>query len=94
MGDRYFLTVVCPDCGEVEEEVYYAPTCGFKTHKCHVCHEIIDLEKYSGISEEDASNRALFEEVAKNPDLAKQMDESPELMMQMIDQFKNKEVNQ
>jgi endogenous inhibitor of DNA gyrase (YacG/DUF329 family) len=56
MGDRYFLTVKCPKCGQVDNEVYYAPTCDFTTHKCK-CGQIIDLEEYSGISYEEASNR-------------------------------------
>ena len=50
MGDRYFLTVKCPKCGLSEEDIYYAPTCGFKTHTCRCGHEV-DLEEYTGISE-------------------------------------------
>jgi len=60
MGDRYILTVECPKCGTVDDSVYYAPTCGFTTYRCH-CGLVIDLEKYSGISYEDASNRAEIE---------------------------------
>ena len=63
MGDRYYLTVVCPTCGFTEKEVYYAPTCGFTKHKCKKCGKIINLEKYSGISYKDASNRDLMEAV-------------------------------
>lgn len=37
MGDRYELVRNCIYCGEVEEEVYYAPTCGFLTFKCQKC---------------------------------------------------------
>ena len=60
MGDRYILTVTCPKCGTVNNDVYYAPTCGFLTYKCN-CDNVIDLGKYSGISCEDASNRAEIE---------------------------------
>lgn len=56
MGDRYFLTIVCPKCDMMDNDVYYAPTCGFSTHKCIGCGEEIDLEKYTGIGYEDASN--------------------------------------
>lgn len=31
MGDRYFITVTCT-CGITKEDVYYAPTCGFKVY--------------------------------------------------------------
>ena len=50
MGDRYILTVACPVCGHKDGDVYFAPTCGFKTWKCQ-CGHIVDLEKYTGISE-------------------------------------------
>ena len=56
MGDRFFLTVHCPTCGLTEEEVYYAPTCGFTHWECPNCVTHVDLEKLSGISYEDASN--------------------------------------
>ena len=48
MGDRYTLSVKC-DCGFVDDDVWYAPTCGFLTWECPKCKKIIDLEKYSGI---------------------------------------------
>lgn len=25
MGDRYILTVTCPQCGRVDDDVYFAP---------------------------------------------------------------------
>lgn len=56
MGDRYILTVKCPKCGLVDDDVYYAPTCGFTEHKC-ACGSVIDLEEWTGISYEDCSNR-------------------------------------
>lgn len=56
VGDRYFLTVKCPSCDIVDENVYYAPTCGFVSHVCSGCGAHIDLAEYTGISYEDASN--------------------------------------
>jgi transposase-like protein len=63
MGDRYFLTVLCTNCGHTEYNVYYAPTCGFVDWKCPKCGDVVDLEKYSGISYEDASNRGMLEQL-------------------------------
>jgi hypothetical protein len=58
MGTRYFLhNVTCPKCGVTEYEVYYAPTCGISEWVCWCGHKI-DLEEYTGISYEDASNDA------------------------------------
>ena len=61
MGTRYFLGVVCPRCGAEEEDVWYAPTCGVKTFTCSHCGYVVDLEAYTGISEEEASNRLEIE---------------------------------
>ncbi len=36
MGTRYYFDVKC-ECGQVDKNVYYAPTCGFLTHKCSGC---------------------------------------------------------
>lgn len=55
MGLRYFISVICPKCGRIEDDVYYAPTCGFTDWKC-TCGEKVDLEKYTGIGAEEASN--------------------------------------
>jgi len=63
MGDRYFLTVICPKCKFIEEDVYYAPTCGFTKWKCPICKHKIDLEKYTGITKKDASNKEKLEKI-------------------------------
>ena len=63
MGDRYFLTVVCPECKAVNEDCYYAPTCDFLTHTCESCEHEIDLEEYTDISYEQASNRLAIEKL-------------------------------
>ena len=35
MGDRYQLgELKCPYCGETQEDVYYAESCGNTTHIC------------------------------------------------------------
>lgn len=57
MGDRYFLNVTCKECGFREDEVYYAPTCGLIDWECPECGTVVDLQKLTGISYEDASNR-------------------------------------
>ena len=56
MGDRYVLEITCPKCGFHDNECYYAPTCGFVDWNCGKCGYVVDLEKYTGISYEDASN--------------------------------------
>lgn len=56
MGDRYFLSIKCPECGHEDGDVYYAPTCGFTEWKCK-CGYVVDLEAHTGISFEDASNK-------------------------------------
>ncbi len=65
MGDRYFLTVTCPQCKHTEDEVYYAPTCGFTDWDCPKCGAKVDLEKMAGITYEDASNREEIKEIAE-----------------------------
>ena len=60
MGDRYFLTIKCSKCGVVDNDVYYAPTCGFTEYTCK-CGQILDLQKYTGISYEDASTQKKIE---------------------------------
>ena len=56
MGNRYILTVLCPECDAKHLDVYYAPTCDFTTFTCPGCDTVIDLAEYTGISAEDASN--------------------------------------
>ena len=55
MGTRYWISVTCHKCGFRDDEVYYAPTCGFIDWTCG-CGTVVDLEKRTGISYEDASN--------------------------------------
>jgi hypothetical protein len=63
MGDRYIITVVCPNCDTESEDVPFAPTCGFVDFTCPECGLVIDLEEYTGISYEEASNRAEIEAI-------------------------------
>ena len=38
MGDRTTIyDLKCAYCGTIQEEVYFAPSSGFKTHKCEKC---------------------------------------------------------
>jgi len=46
MGDRYILSMRCPKCGKLNEDVYYAPSCGFETFKCQKCG--VENEIYCG----------------------------------------------
>ena len=61
MGDRYILTVNCPKCGYEDDDVYYAPTCGIVDWECPKCGKVVDLEKLTGISYDDASNLGAIE---------------------------------
>ena len=56
MGDRWFITVECPQCSHVEGDVYFAPTCDFTYWTCSECGYVLDLEQYTGITVEGASN--------------------------------------
>ena len=56
MGTRYYIEVACPVCGYVDDNVYYAPTCGFVEWKCPKCNQVVDLGKYTGITYEEASS--------------------------------------
>lgn len=60
MGDRYFIELTCPECGEFDDMVYYAPTSDFTTWSC-ACGAEIDLEEETSISAKEASNRAEIE---------------------------------
>ena len=55
MGNRYFLEITCPKCGVHDDDVYYAPTCGFVAWTCK-CGHTIDLEAYTGMGYEEASS--------------------------------------
>ncbi len=65
MGDRYYIQVKCPKCSFLDNDVYYAPTCGFLDWICPKCNLKVDLEKYTGITYEEASNKDLIEEKIK-----------------------------
>lgn len=54
MGSRYILTVTCPKCGLVDDDVPYAPTSGFLDWKCR-CGHVVDLGAYSGIDAESTA---------------------------------------
>ncbi len=65
MGTRYYLEVTC-QCGHVEKDVYYAPTCGMMTWPCPLCGRVVDLEQLTGITPEMASNRKEIEKIVRS----------------------------
>jgi len=66
MGTRYFLELDCPSCKFHDDDVYYAPTCGFLTWTCPKCKTVVDLEKLTGITYEQASNRGELEQLCRD----------------------------
>lgn len=62
MGDRYIGEIKCPACGH-EDEYYYAPTCGFNEWICTKCDKVVNLEEYTGISKEEASNKDVIKDI-------------------------------
>ena len=42
MGTRWYLPVVCPDCG-FTDEAYFAPTCNITDWRCPKCGHVVDL---------------------------------------------------
>lgn len=58
MGTRYILTVTCPNCGFEDDDVPFAPTCGFVDWKCPQCSRVVNLVALTGITYEDASSAA------------------------------------
>jgi len=43
MGDRYVLSMDCPNCSFHDDEIYYAPSCEITTWVCHNCHHEFDI---------------------------------------------------
>ena len=37
MGTRWHLSLCCAFCGKENDDVYYAPTCGFLNFTCEYC---------------------------------------------------------
>jgi len=44
MGTRYFLTLACPYCAQINYDCYYAPTCDCTTWKCEHCGKEFDIK--------------------------------------------------
>lgn len=63
MGDRFLLQMTCPKCQFIDDDVYFAPTCGCVDWKCPECGEKVDLIKHTGITKEAASNREEIREI-------------------------------
>lgn len=64
MGDRYILTMICEKCGYIDNDVYFAPTCGFDRWTCR-CGNKVNLVKYTGITKKMASNKNVISEMIK-----------------------------
>lgn len=45
MGDRYIITVTCQKCSYIDNDVYYAPSCGFTQWTCPQCHSVYEIEE-------------------------------------------------
>ena len=69
MGNRYIIVVKCPKCGLVDDDVWFAPTCGYDEWICWRCTEIVDLYEYTGISYEDASNADELDKIVHDMNL-------------------------
>ena len=63
MGSRYILELECPECGAVDDEVYFAPTCGIDDWKCIKCGYKADLCKETGMTYEDCSNVDIISDI-------------------------------
>jgi phage FluMu protein Com len=61
MGDRYTLSVKCPGCGYEDDDVWYAPTCGYMAWQCPKCKKEVNLEEYSGIDAMGCANTSYGE---------------------------------
>ena len=64
MGTRYFLTVTCPKCGRVDDDVYYAPKCPCG-HVFVVSLITIGLEELTGISHDEPNNLAEVKKICR-----------------------------
>jgi len=79
MGERFYLDLKCAYCGKLNENVYYAPTCGIYKFQCCKCmstnfitydfnstklEEINKKDISRGIAEH--SNAELIKEVIRN----------------------------
>ena len=60
MGDRYELILNCAHCGETNNDIWYAPTCGSFTFECEKCKKenfitsIHTVKKLEELTYEDA----------------------------------------
>lgn len=43
MGGRYTMSLPCAMCGEMDRDVWYAPSSGFDTFKCEHCGTVNEI---------------------------------------------------
>jgi hypothetical protein len=43
MGNRYTMTLPCAKCGEMNIDIWYAPSSGFDNFKCKSCGTVNDI---------------------------------------------------
>lgn len=59
MGDRITLIRDCIYCGHANDDIYFAPTCGFLTFKCEKCKKEnfittdLEVKKIKNVTERD-----------------------------------------
>ena len=70
MGARYFLSVHCPQCDKVNEDVYFAPTSGLNTHLCTGCDKVFwigdDFRAHRGAVEIDMRRHSTWGDEFEN----------------------------
>ncbi len=64
MGTRYVLELKCEKCGRVDDDVYFAPTCGFVEWTCE-CGHTVNLYDNTGITYEESSNVDIINDIIK-----------------------------
>ena len=62
MGDRYELELHCAYCNELNEDVWYAPTCGFNTFTCSNCKKTNFIKDFKAVKTDDITADDLFDD--------------------------------
>ena len=46
MGDRYIIQLSCAYCGKLNEDIYYAESCGSTKFVCEFCKKSNKIKEY------------------------------------------------